>query len=72
VAAYLIPLDLWYILPVESFGMQGTVGLYPKLKKSKYGRFKEVWHLLRGEEDSGSGVIAGIEACAARAGIWAN
>ena len=37
VAAYLIPLDIWYILPGDSFKMQGTVGLYPNLKKSKYG-----------------------------------
>jgi hypothetical protein len=48
-AAYVIPLDIWYILPAESFKMQGTVGLYPKLKKSKYGMYKEAWDLLRGE-----------------------
>ncbi len=60
VAAYLIPLDLWYILPVESFKMQGTVGIYPQLKKSKYGQYREAWHLLRG----GPGMVAGIEACA--------
>jgi len=57
VAAYLIPLDIWYILPGESFKMQGSVGLYPKLKKSKYGRYKEAWHLLRG------GVVENIRGC---------
>jgi hypothetical protein len=61
VAAYLIPLDIWYILPVASFKMRATVGLYPKLKKSKYGRYKEAWHLLRG----GAGdTVDRIEACA--------
>ena len=64
VAAYLIPLDLWYILPGDSFKMQGSVGLYPNLKKSKYGRFKEAWHLLRGGEETG----VDIDACAAEIG----
>ena len=45
--------------------MQGNVGLYPKLKKSKYGRFKEAWHLLRGR----AGTVAGIEACAEDFGV---
>jgi PD-(D/E)XK endonuclease len=66
VAAYLIPLDIWYILPVESFGMRGTVGLYPKLKRSKYGRYKEAWHLLRGKAEPGT--VDRIEACAEETG----
>jgi hypothetical protein len=45
--------------------MQGNVGLYPKLKKSKYGRFKEAWHLLRGGEET----VGDIEACAAEPGL---
>ncbi len=56
VAAYLIPLDIWYILPSDSFKMQGNVGLYPNLKKSKYGRYKEAWDLLRGD-------VVDIQAC---------
>jgi hypothetical protein len=67
VAAYLIPLDIWYILPVDSFKMQGNVGLYPKLKKSKYGRFKEAWHLLRGGDSSE--VVGRIEACVGEVGV---
>jgi hypothetical protein len=67
VAAYLIPLDIWYILPVDSFKMQGNVGLYPKLKKSKYGRFKEAWHLLRGGDSSE--VVGRIEACVGEFGV---
>ncbi|HXM60880.1 MAG TPA: group I intron-associated PD-(D/E)XK endonuclease [Terriglobales bacterium] len=64
VAAYLIPLDIWYILPGDSFRMQGSVGLYPKLKKSKYRMYKEAWHLLRGEEET----VVDIEACAEELG----
>jgi hypothetical protein len=62
VAAYLIPLDIWYILPGDSFKMRGSVGLYPNLKKSKYGQFKEAWHLLRGGAPFET--VGRIEACA--------
>jgi hypothetical protein len=48
VAAYLIPEDIWYIIPAEKLQGQGSIGLYPRLKKSKYGRYEEAWHLLRG------------------------
>ncbi len=64
VAAYLIPEDIWYIIPAEKFQGQGSIGLYPRLKKSKYGRYKEAWHLLRGERRSGI-VVGDIQACAA-------
>ena len=61
VAAYLIPLDIWYILPVESFKMQGNVGLYPNLKRSKYGQYKEAWDLLKGGAPLDT--VDRIEAC---------
>ena len=57
-AAYLIPVDMWYIIPAERFSGQGSIALYPQLKKSKYGPYKEAWHLLRGS------VVDRIEACA--------
>jgi hypothetical protein len=47
VAAYLIPEDLWYIIPAEKVQGQGSVALYPHLKHSKYGQYKEAWGLLR-------------------------
>ena len=59
-AAYLIPVDMWYIIPAERFSGQGSIALYPQLKKSKYGPYKEAWHLLRGS------VVDRIEACAAQ------
>jgi hypothetical protein len=46
-AAYLIPEDLWYIIPAAKFQGQGSIALYPRLKKSKYGVYKEAWELLR-------------------------
>ena len=57
-AAYLIPVDMWYIIPAERFSGQGSIALYPQLKKAKYGPYKEAWHLLRGS------VVDRIEACA--------
>jgi hypothetical protein len=65
VAAYLIPEDIWYIIPVEKFKGQGTITLNPTVKNSKYGRYKEAWHLLR----VGAGTVIGIEACAAESGV---
>jgi PD-(D/E)XK endonuclease len=61
VAAYLIPEDIWYIIPAEKFRGQGSIALYPRLKKSKYGQYREAWDLLRG----GGGTVDRIEACAA-------
>ena len=56
-AVYLIPEDMWYIIPAERVQGQGSVALYPELKKSKYGRFKEAWALL------GAGRVECIQAC---------
>ncbi len=57
-AAYVIPEDLWYIIPAEKIRGQGSIALYPRLKRSKYGEFKEAWHLLR------EGKVDRIQACA--------
>jgi hypothetical protein len=61
VAAYVIPKDVWYIIPEKIVRGMWSVGLHPELKKSKYGAYQEAWYLLRGEA---LGVIARIEACA--------
>jgi hypothetical protein len=61
VAAYVIPKDVWYIIPEKRVRGQWSVGLHPELKKSKYGEYQEAWELLRGPLP---GVIARIEAVA--------
>jgi hypothetical protein len=61
VAAYVIPEDVWYILPEKRVRGMWSVGLYPKLESSKYREYQEAWHLLRGETP---GYVARIEACA--------
>jgi hypothetical protein len=55
-AVYVIPEDLWYIIPARKCYGQGSVALYPDLKLSKYGRYKEAWELLKATVE--------IEACA--------
>jgi hypothetical protein len=47
-AAYVIPEDVWYILPagvVAKGGLQIVLG--PNRKGQKYEAYKEAWHLLR-------------------------
>ncbi len=52
-AVYLIPKDLWYIIPAGKLRGMGSVALYPQLKKSKYKAYEEAWHLLRGKGAGG-------------------
>ena len=57
-AAYIIPEDVWYILPAELVVGQGSIALYPELERSRYAAYKEAWHLLK----QGKGIE--IQACA--------
>ncbi len=66
VAAYVIPENLWYIVPARKVKGQWSMGLHPELEVSKYGAYLEAWHLLWGRKSSG-GVVR-IEACAAADG----
>jgi hypothetical protein len=59
VAVYLIPEDLWYIIPAEEIRGQGSVAIYPRLKNAKYGGYKEAWELLRG-----AAVLEVVHGCA--------
>jgi hypothetical protein len=42
----IIPTETWYILPILATNHQPTIVLSPHLKKSKYGQYREAWHLL--------------------------
>jgi hypothetical protein len=50
VAAYIVPKNIWYILPFDVVAKTCSVILSPHLKVSKHGIYQEAWHLLRGEE----------------------
>jgi hypothetical protein len=46
-AIYLIPHDLWYIIPYSAIGRaHECITLAPDMKGHKYERYKEAWHLL--------------------------
>ena len=48
-AIYVIPEDLWYILPAKLIvgGKRSTVHLFTTSPQSRYLPYKEAWHLLR-------------------------
>jgi hypothetical protein len=45
-AAYVIPVDVFYILPLAATNSQPDITLSPHRPNSKYSRYKEAWHLL--------------------------
>lgn len=46
--AYIVPEDLWYVLPVTLFRRIKSLKLYPKPRRwsSKYNLYREEWQLL--------------------------
>lgn len=47
-AVYLIPEDVWYILPAKVvIGLRGHFLLAPNRHPQKYEDYKEAWHLLK-------------------------
>jgi hypothetical protein len=49
-AAYLIPIDMWFIVPENKVRAKLSVGLFPETKRSKYLAYREAWKLLTGGE----------------------
>ena len=45
-AAYVIPSDTWYLLPIRATNRQPDILLTPHNPNSKYSRYLEAWHLL--------------------------
>jgi hypothetical protein len=46
-AAYAVPDDAWYIIPLELIRGKRSITLFPKSKTAKYEPYREAWHLLR-------------------------
>jgi hypothetical protein len=46
IAAYVIPADAWYILPLAATNHQPVILLTPHNPNSKYARYQEAWRLL--------------------------
>ncbi|MBZ5647778.1 MAG: hypothetical protein LAN37_11225 [Acidobacteriia bacterium] len=47
-AAWIAPLDVWYILPVRAIIPSRSVGFFPHVPRtrSKYEKYREAWELL--------------------------
>src|SRR5579884_1903465 len=48
-AVYLVPIDLWYIIPFEVAARNKSLNLTP-YDGHKFAQYIEAWHLLRGDE----------------------
>jgi len=57
IAAHVVPLDIWYIIPVEICTPAPMLRFYPhrQAKKMRLEPYREAWHLLQ-SEDSPCGV----------------
>ncbi len=49
-AAYIVPLDIWYVIPVKAFAPRKCLRFYPKGNNSRgqYEKYREAWWLMRG------------------------
>ena len=52
IAAHVVPLDIWYIIPVEVCTPAPMLRFYPhrKAKKMRLEQYREAWHLLQSPE----------------------
>ncbi len=46
-AAYIVPENVWYIIPANLTHGKGIIMLYPNLPTAKYEQYREAWELLR-------------------------
>jgi PD-(D/E)XK endonuclease len=47
VAAYVIPEDVWYLIPAKKLAGRGYVTLCSNSGEAKFEEYREAWHLLR-------------------------
>jgi hypothetical protein len=47
--AHIIPLDLWYVLPVEALAGNPSLRFYPQggCRRPRFEHYREAWHLLK-------------------------
>ena len=65
IAAHVVPLDLWYIIPVEVSAPAPMLRFYPHRKPQRWMRleqYKEAWHLILPKKGVVNGKID-IQAC---------
>jgi len=47
VAAYVIPEDVWYIIPAKKLAGRGYLTLCSNAREANFEEYREAWHLLR-------------------------
>src|SRR5207248_8329637 len=65
-AAYLIPLDLWYIIPVAALGSVKTINLFPQRRAGRLEKFRNRWDLLDSSHSCGTAALGCAPCGAAR------
>jgi hypothetical protein len=64
VAAYVVPEDVWYIIPVRDIGGRECMSLCSSSTRNENEKYREAWHLLR-EAAEGEASESGAEETAA-------
>ena len=54
VAAFVVPEDAWYLIPLKSIRGKRCIVLHPTLQTAKYEKYREAWHLLREATELGA------------------
>jgi hypothetical protein len=51
-AAYIVPLDLWYVVPVKAFAPSKSLRFYPEGEslRGRYEKYREAWWLMESTE----------------------
>ena len=51
-AAHIVPLDVWYVVPVGALAQGTSLRLYPDdaCKAARFEKYREAWQVFRGEE----------------------
>jgi hypothetical protein len=54
-AAHIVPLDVWYVVPVGALAQGTSLRLYPDdgCKAARFEKYREAWNVFRGEEAAG-------------------
>jgi len=52
--AHIVPINVWYLLPIEAFTPNKSLRLYPDIvsKNPRWEKYREAWHLLEPNQES--------------------
>ncbi|HXM22615.1 MAG TPA: group I intron-associated PD-(D/E)XK endonuclease [Terriglobales bacterium] len=59
-AAYIVPLDLWYVVPVKAFAPSKCLRFYPEGNSSRgqYEKYREAWWLMESKDARASRIAS--------------